>query len=198
MDGGYKPANKIIAALNAVEKDPSLIFKGGVEPEALSMVASNYQRGEEKPGAFWFDVDRPNDSAPRPDPQRVSSAAAAAMKSLQAAAHAGRPHDVMQDFLGGRLLSCYRRFNETAGRHSVAADGDRAQAQGGPFLEFVSSVIAPLNRYLIQLPASHAAKTISSAELAHRALRGPRRTRFQRAIKIFVTIFWTSPTQFLP
>ncbi len=160
MDGGYKPNNKVIATLKSVKRDPSLIYKAGVEPEALSAVASNYQRGEEKPGTFWFDVDRPSDAATRPEPRRVSKAASLAIASLQAVTHAGHPHDTMLDFLGDRLLSCYRRFNETAGRHSIAADSDGAQAETGPFLEFLSSVIAPLNRFLIQLPESYGAKSI--------------------------------------
>ena len=67
MDSGYKPANKVIATLKSIQKDPSLAFKRCVEPEALSMVASNYQRGGEEPGTFWFDVDRPDENLPRPD-----------------------------------------------------------------------------------------------------------------------------------
>jgi hypothetical protein len=198
MDGGYKPANKVIATLRSVKEDPSLIFKGGVEPEALSMVAANYQRGEEKPGTFWFDVDQPGDDLRRPDPQHVSQAASVAIESLRSMAHAGRPHDVMLDLLGDRLLLCYRRFNVTAGRHSVAADSDRAQAEDGPFFQFLSLVIGPLNRFLIRLPASYGAKSISAAELARRALRSPRKTRFQRVRKYFVSIFRTSTTQFPP
>jgi hypothetical protein len=40
------------------------------------------QRGEEEPGTFWFDVDRPADT-PLPDPQRVSKAASMAIRSLE-------------------------------------------------------------------------------------------------------------------
>lgn len=198
MDGGYKPANKVIATLKSVKKDLPLIFKGGVEPEALSLVATHYQRDAETPGTYWFDVDRPSDDVPRPDSHRVSEAASAAIQSLQGLAHAGRPHDVMLDFLADRLLSCYRRFNDTAGRHSIAADGDRAQAEAGPFLEFLSLVIAPLNRFLIQLPESYLAKSISAPALARRALRNPARTRFHRVRKFLMSIFRTSATQFPP
>jgi hypothetical protein len=198
MDGGDKPANKVIATLKSVKKDPSLIFKGGVEPEALSMVASNYQRGHERPGTFWFDVDQPVEDLLQPDLQRVSKAASVAIEAMQALAHTGRPHDVMLDFLGDRLLSCYRRFNETAGRHSVASDGEWAQTESGPFLGFLSSVIAPLNRFLIRLPASYGAKCISAPELARRALRSPGKMRFPRVRKFLLSIFRKSPTQFPP
>jgi hypothetical protein len=122
MDAGHKPANKIIATLKAIEKDPSLILNSGVEPEALATVALNYQRGEEKPGTFWFDVDR-SDDVPPPDPKRVSEAASVAIERLESAAHSGRPHDFMLDYLGDRLLACFLRFNQKATRHSIATDG---------------------------------------------------------------------------
>jgi hypothetical protein len=193
MDGGYKAANKVIATLKAIKKDPSLIFKAGVEPEALSMVASNYQRGGEEPGTFWFDIDRPDDDVP--DPQRVSKAASVAIKKLSP--RRGQPRDVMLDLLGDKLLACYLRFNSTAGRHSVAADGDRAQVEGGPFLEFLIVVIAPLNRFLLQLPASHGAKAISAPDLARRALRNRGKTRIRRLEKFTLPPF-SHITQFLP
>jgi hypothetical protein len=56
MDGGFKPANKVIATLEAVEKDPSIINAGYVEPEALGMIASQYQLADETPGTYWHDV----------------------------------------------------------------------------------------------------------------------------------------------
>jgi hypothetical protein len=125
MDAGFKATNKIIATLKSIAKDPSTILRGGVEPEALAMVASNYQRDDEEPGIFWFDVDK-SDNTPFPDTPRVSKAAFAAIDKLSA--RRGQPRNVMLEFLGGRLLACYLRFNLTAGRHSIAADGDRAQA----------------------------------------------------------------------
>ncbi len=150
MDAGYKPANKLIATLKSIERDPSLIFAGGVEPEALAMVARRYRRGEERPGTFWFDVDRLDD-APLPDLQRVSKAASAVIRNLEKAAHSGRPRDVMQNCLADRLLACFLRFNETATRHSIASDGDRAQAAAGPFLDFLTVTLAPLNKLFAQL-----------------------------------------------
>ena len=197
MDSGNKPANKVIATLKSIQKDPSLIFKRGVEPEALSMMASNYQRGGDEPGTFWFDVDRPDENLPQPDSQRVSKAASVAIDSLQALAHAGRPHDVMLDFLGDRLLSCYRRFNENGGRHSVAADADGAQAEAGPFLAFLSLVVAPLNHLLIQVPKPVSYKGVSEPDLARRALARYGKTRIRRVEKFTLPPF-SHITQFLP
>jgi hypothetical protein len=169
MDAGYKPANKLLATLKSLEKSPSLILTGVVEPEALASAARNYQNGEEEPGTFWFDVDRPGD-VPLPDPQRVSKAASMAIKSLEEAARPGRPRDVMLNYLADRLLACFLRFNETATRHSIASDGNRAQAAAGPFLEFLTLIIAPLNKFFVRLRPKYRAKAISAPELARRAL----------------------------
>lgn len=194
MDGGYKPANKVIATLKSIQKDPSLILKVGVEPEAFSMVASNYQRSEEEPGTFWSDVDRPG-NAPLPDLQRVSKAASLAIKKLTPCR--GQPRDVMLDFLGDKLLAVYLRFNSTAGRHSVAADGDRAQAEDGPFLGFLELVIASLNRFLVQLPKPFGNKGVSAPDLARRALARRGKTRIRRVEKFTLPPF-SHITQFLP
>jgi hypothetical protein len=194
MDGGYKPTNQVIATLRSIQKNPSLVLKTGVESEAFSMVASNYQRDDEEPGTFWSDVDRP-DNAPLPDPQRISKAASLAIKQLSP--RRGQPRDVMLDFLGDKLLSVYLRFNSTAGRHSVAADGDRAQAEDGPFLGFLSLVIASLNRFLIQLPKPFGNKGVSAPDLARRALARRGKTRIRRVEKFTLPPF-SHITQFLP
>ena len=194
MDGGYKAANKVIATLKSIKKDPSLIFKTGVEPEALSMMASNYQRDGEEPGTFWFDVDR-SDNAPLPDPQRVSKAASVAIKKLSP--RRGQPRDVMLDLLGDKLLAAYLRFNSTAGRHSVATNGVGAQAEAGPFLGFLSLVIAPLNRFLVQVPKSCGNKSVSEPDLARRALARRGKARIRRVEKFCLPPF-SHITQFLP
>jgi hypothetical protein len=127
MDAGYKPTNKLIATLKSIEANPTLILTGGVEPEALGRVARNYQRGEDEPGTFWFDVDQPGD-APLQYAQGVSKAASIAIRGLEKAAQSGRPRDVMLNYLGNSLLACFLRFNETATRHSIASDGSGASS----------------------------------------------------------------------
>ena len=157
-------------------------------------MASNYQRDGEEPGTFWFDVDR-SDHGPLPEPERVSQAASIAIEQLSS--RRGRPRDVMLDFLGDKLLAIYLRFNSTAGRHSVAADGDVAQAEAGPFLEFLSLVIAPLNGFLIQLPKSYGNKGVSEPDLARRALARRGKNRIRRVEKFTLPPF-SHITQFLP
>lgn len=180
MDSGFKPANKVIATLKSIRKNPSVVLAGAVEPEALAMVASNYQRANERPGTFWFDVDRAAD-APLPDLQHVSKAASVAIDQLSA--RRGQPRDVMLDFLGDKLLACFLRFNATAGRRSVVIAGDGSQAEAGPFLEFLSLVVAPLNRFLIQLPDRDGTRIVSAPELARRALRRRGKSRIRRVRK---------------
>jgi hypothetical protein len=190
MDSGFKATNKIIATLKSIKQDPSHILKGGIEPEALAMVASNYQRGDEKAGAFWFDVDRSVDAA-LPDLHCVSKAASAAMTKLST--RRGQPGDVMLDFLGDRLLACFLRFNPRAGRHSIVIHSNGTQAEVGPFLEFLTVVVAPLNRFFIQLPDCSGAKIISIPELARRALRRRGKSHIRRVEKFDLTLFRISP-----
>jgi hypothetical protein len=101
----------------------------------------------------------------------VSKAASAVIRTLEEAAHSGRPPDVMQDYLADCLLACFLRFNETATRHSIASDGDRAQAAAGPFLDFLTVTLAPLNKFFAQLLPKYGARVVSAQELARRALR---------------------------
>jgi hypothetical protein len=171
LDGGYKAANKLVATLQAIKKDPSLVLSDGLEPEALAVLAANYRRGDEEPGAFWFDIDR-SEHAPLPDPQQVIKAASAAIAKLNALTQTGRPRDVMLHFLGERLCGCFLRFNETATRHSIAADGKRAQAEAGPFLDFLTVVLAPLNHFLEGAPGQSGAKPVSPAQVARVGLEG--------------------------
>jgi hypothetical protein len=83
----------------------------------------------------------------------------------------GRPRDLMLNYLADSLLARFLRFNDAATRHSIASDGDRAQAAAGPFIEFLTLIIEPLNKFLVQLPPKYGAKVVSGPELARRALR---------------------------
>jgi hypothetical protein len=59
MDSGFKATNKVVATLKSIKKDPSLILKGGVEPEALAwwhrtIGAATRSRG--RIGLTWTDL----------------------------------------------------------------------------------------------------------------------------------------------
>jgi hypothetical protein len=170
MDGGFKAANKIISTLEAVEKDPSIINTGNVEPEALGMIASQYQRADETPGKFGFDVYQ-DDGAHELDLQQVRRAALRAILVLQTEVKKGRPKNLPLDILGEKLCDLFLRYNDVATRHSIASDGEVAQMEAGPYFEFCETVIAPLNQFLAGLPQSYDAKAISAAQVARKTAK---------------------------
>jgi hypothetical protein len=62
---------------------------------------------------------------------------------------AGRPRDVVLPFLAPKLLSVYLRCNASAGRQSIvmSLDGKLKQMETGRFLQFITTIIQPLNQY---------------------------------------------------
>ena len=168
MDGGFKAANKIISTLEAVEKDPSIINTGNVEPETLATIASQYQRADETPGKFWFDVYQ-DEGAHELDLQHVRRASLLAILLLQTQMTKGRPKKIFLDILGEKLCDLFLRYNDVATRHSIASDGEVAQMEAGPYFEFCETVIAPLNEFFAGLPHSYEAKPISAAQVLRKS-----------------------------
>jgi hypothetical protein len=173
-NGGFKAANRIIATLEAVVKDPSIINTGKVEPEALGVIASQYQRASETPGKFGFDVYQ-DQGAHELDLQQVSRAAMQAIIQLKTEAAKGRPKKPLLDVLSEKLRDLFLRHNDFATRHSIASDGKVAQAEAGPYFEFCKTVIVPLNEFFAKLPLSYDAEPISAAQIARKRkiARGP-------------------------
>jgi hypothetical protein len=166
IDAGFKPANKIVATLKAVKKDPSVINTGRVEPEALGMIARHYQLADEPPGTYWFDVYQDDGAQHELDLPQVSRAALRAVVVMQSQATKGRPKKIILDLLGEKLRDLFLRYNDNATRHSIASDGEVAQIEAGPYFEFCKTVIAALNEFFARLPSSYAAKPISAAQVA--------------------------------
>jgi hypothetical protein len=164
INGGFKAANKVIATLEAVEKDPSIISSGKVEPEATSMIARHYQRADETPGKFGFDVYQDQD-APELDLQQVSRAATQAVIQLKSEAAKGRPKEYPSNILSEKLRDLFLLHNDAATRHSIASDGKVAQLEAGPYFEFCKTAIAPLNEFFATLPRSYGAKPISAGQV---------------------------------
>jgi hypothetical protein len=167
MDGGFKAANKIIATLESVERDPSIINSRNVEPEALGMIACHYQRADEAPGKYWMDVYQ-DEGAHQLNLQQVRRAALIAISSLRTEVKRGRPNKLPLDILGEKLRDLFLRYNEVATRNSIASDGEVAQVEAGPYFEFCEAVIAPLNEFFGSLPQSYEAKHISAAQVARK------------------------------
>lgn len=176
MDAGFKPSQQIIATLRAIEADPSLVFGRGIEPEALAVLASCYQRAEEKPGTFWYDIDR-HPGALLPRLQRIKAAAAAGIQRMVAEAASGRRTDFALQVLAIGLREMFLRYNGAITRHSLdsSRDGNKIQIEGGPFFEFVSEVLKPFNDFCLELPKDYGAKPVSASSLTQVAWKLGRR-----------------------
>jgi hypothetical protein len=167
INGGFKAANRIIATVEAVVKDPSIINTGKVEPETLGAIASQYQRAGETPGKFGLDVYQ-DQGAHELDLQQVSRAATQAIVQLKTEAAKGRPKKPLLDVLSEKLRDLFLRYNEVATRHSIASDGKVAQVEAGPYLEFCETVIVPLNEFFAQLPRTYDAGPVLAAQVARK------------------------------
>jgi hypothetical protein len=165
LDAGYKAVNRIIATLRAVEKDPDVVRSRNIEPEALGMIAGCYQRGDEPPGTFWYDVYQ-QDCAEPFERSHIERAATQAVEELQSGMIKGRPAKEVFKVLA-KLRGIYLRFNDTAGRRSVitSINGVYSQVESGPFLEFLELVIEPLNQFFATIP-SCAQASISAVQVA--------------------------------
>jgi hypothetical protein len=170
MDAGFKAPNKLISTLEAARKDPSVILTRQLEPEALCRLASHYQRANERPGTFWWDVDR-QENAPLPEPEHVRQAALSAIVELKSEGGPGRPRDVVTEVVAVRTREIYLRYNVSVTRHSIASSrrGKDSQVEAGPFVEFLELLLTPLNRYFAGLPKHYCATPVSSASVARMA-----------------------------
>jgi hypothetical protein len=135
MDAGFKAANKIVATLSAMAKNPGIVKTRSVEPEAMGLIAANYQRGAEPRGTYWFDVYQ-DDNAQEPDLAQISRAAERAIIELRADVHSGRPESLVLAILATRLSELFLRYNDVATRHSVASDGTLHRWRLVPFSIF--------------------------------------------------------------
>jgi hypothetical protein len=167
MDAGFKAPNKLIATLEAVEKDPSLILSHDLEPEALGVLGLHYQRADELPGTYWFDVDRQVD-VPSPEAELVARAASMAIFALKSEAKPGRLPDQVTDLLAVKTRAIFLRYNASITRHSVAT-GEFSQTEAGPYFEFLELLLAPLNRFLAGLSKDYRVAPVSAASVARLA-----------------------------
>ena len=175
MDAGFKAANKVIATVDAVREDPSVIVTRKVEPEALSVIASKYQRANEPPGTYWYDIYQ-DENAVEIDFQQVADAARQASLQLASGEEKGASPELVLEILAS-LREIFERYNACSGRHSVLTwvDGKIKQEEAGPFLTFLKIVIAPLNEFLAGLPASYGAMPISAAQIMRKKANHNRR-----------------------
>ena len=73
LDAGYKAAWKVIATLEAIIKNPKLALSDRTEPEARGTLAGAYQRSNEPPGIYWFDIYGESGFAPDDNQIRIAA-----------------------------------------------------------------------------------------------------------------------------
>jgi hypothetical protein len=58
VEGGHKPAGKILGTLRAICRQPEMALHGleAIDSEALGVLAIHYRRDSEARGAHWYDV----------------------------------------------------------------------------------------------------------------------------------------------
>jgi hypothetical protein len=155
LDAGYKAAWKVIATLEAIIKNPKLALSDRTEPEARGALAAAYQRSDEPPRTYWFDIY--GESGFAPDDNQIRMAAKEAIASLRAQASRGRPVACDVHFLAFRLRAIFLQFNDKIARNSVLSshgDGDYFQSEQGAFFAFVEEVLKPLRKFYASLPTN--------------------------------------------
>lgn len=181
MDAGFKPTGSLVATIEAVRANPSAIQNCAVEPEALGVMAASYRRNKEPLGQHWYDV---TDSPARRKLSRkqIEDAADCGIAILKTVAAKGRRRKVALDYLAVELGEIYLRFNDGLVRHSVLPpSGDVCQADGGPFVEFLNEILAPLNLFLADLPKEYGERgPVSGGSISRRAIKADRSERARR------------------
>jgi hypothetical protein len=149
------PAGKLVATLQRVAKDPSLVDSDEFPADVLWEVACGYRRGEEQPGTFSIDVwGRGQVQAPHPveipTAANITRAAETALLHLQANRKRGRPFNPTDQILAQELSKIFRssglpvvRKHQDSVRH-----GQFIQVECGPFHDFLELALQPLKEYL--------------------------------------------------
>jgi hypothetical protein len=182
LDAGYKATWKVIATLEAIIENPKLALSDRTEPEARGTLARAYQRGNEPPGIYWFDIY--GESGFEPDDNQIRIAARQAIAMLEAQVSRGRPLAYDFHFLAPRLRAIFLRFNDKIARKSVLSshgDGDYFQSEQGAFFGFVEEVLKPLRKVYASPPTNGEVLVpeLSSEYIARLAVSTKERTPIQ-------------------
>jgi hypothetical protein len=145
----------VIATLKEVSRNPSLLRLGPLPPPVECDIARNYQRGDEKPGTHWRDVwgDQPaifGGLVEVPTDANIGRAAFAAIAKRQRARKRGRRPNAANQVLAEHLGEIYRQSGQriTRHRHPEMRHGKLVFVESGPFCDFLSLVLPPLQAYL--------------------------------------------------
>jgi hypothetical protein len=146
---------EIIATLKWIKKHPSATQDYTLPGFAEWFLALYYQRADEDAGTYFPDVMgfMPPDfhgSIQMPSEKSIVKAASAATDDLSQGRRAGRPPSEAIRIVAGGLRGIYLRYNDKITRCSETSrrDGEFIQVEAGPFFDFVSTVIVPLQNPL--------------------------------------------------
>lgn len=149
---------QVIATLREIAADPSRALDPKLPGQILWMLAINYQRADEKPGTHWSDVIHIFQKGSAGDAQPLSfenikAAAELALQNLQANPPIGRPLNFAIQTLALKLAPIFLRYRDRIGRiceHDNFGGAD-IYTERGEFLEFLRTVLPPLDKLLCEL-----------------------------------------------
>jgi hypothetical protein len=176
----------IIATLEWIKRHPSKAQDYALPGFAEWSLAPHYQRAGEDKGTYFPDVMGfvPIDfhgTIQIPDEESVVKAASAAIHDSERRP-VGRPFSESNRIVGEGLREIYLRYNDKITRRSETSwrDGGFIQVEAGPFYDFVSAAIVPLQTPLSRrrLPPVTAEAIVRQghypiSRIKHRFYRGP-------------------------
>jgi hypothetical protein len=145
----------LVATLDRVAKEPSLIDSDQFPGDVLWEIARSYRRDDEPPGMFSIDVwgrDQVLAKFPSqieaPTPSNVKRAAETAL--LKAHRKRGRPFNPANRVLAQELSAIFRSSDHPLARkhQDSVRHGQFVQVEAGPFHDFLDLVLTPLKDYL--------------------------------------------------
>jgi len=149
------PPGVMMATLDKIAKQPALGLSPLLPGAVDWLLACHYQRGEEKPGTFWPDAMRISPKgfeAPQaPTEVGIRNAVVLAQGEVRQWRRKGRPSIDAHEPLAKNLGSIFLRYQPAITRITdVGRPGANTSKERGDFLDFVESVLPPLNTVLRQ------------------------------------------------
>lgn len=147
------PAGVMAATLGKIAKQPALGLSTMLPGAVVWLLACHYQRGEEKPGTFWQDalhISIKGLEAPQPSTEfGIRKSAIRAQGAVRQWRRKGRTPIDAHETLAAKLGSIFLRYQPRITRITdVGTPGGSISKERGDFLDFVESVLPPLNAIL--------------------------------------------------
>jgi len=147
------PPGVMMATLEKIAKQPALGLSSLLPGTVDWLLARHYQRGEEKPGTFWQDAmlisPKGLEASQPPTEFGIMNAAILAQGDVQQRRRKGRPSIDAHESIAAKLGLIFLRYQPRITRITDAGTpGVSISDERGDFLDFVESVLPPLNTIL--------------------------------------------------